>query len=323
MSDVPRRSVAELTPAERVEQIFLVSQPQLRSTSRGDFYIAAFLSDSTGKINGRMWQASEAIYNVLPDEGFVWVKGRTENYQGSLQLVIEAMKPVDIKEVNLKDFLPATEKNVEEMFGRMVEILKSIKNTHLQRITQAFLADGELMFLFRTAPAAIYLHHAYLGGLLEHTLGLLEMAQRMGPLYPELNADLILSGLFLHDIGKTTELDYDVSFRYSDQGRLMGHLVKGAILVEEKIKELDKGGQEPFPRTLADCLIHIIVSHHGLREYGCPILPATPEAYVVHYLDNIDSKINMTLGEIHKDQNKSNWTNYIKALDSGLFKVRI
>jgi 3'-5' exoribonuclease len=320
MSDVPRRSVAELTPAERVEQIFLVSQPQLRSTNRGDYYIAAFLSDSTGKVNGRMWQASEAIYNVLPDEGFVWVKGRTENYQGALQVVIEAIKPVDIKEVDLNDFLPATEKNIEEMFARMVDILKHIQNPHLQQLIQSFLADTELMFLFRTAPAAIYLHHAYLGGLLEHTLALMEMAQQMVPLYPELNADLILSGLFLHDIGKTTELDYDVSFRYSDQGRLMGHLVKGAILVEEKIKEMAGGA---FPRQLADCLIHIIVSHHGLREYGCPILPATPEAYVVHYLDNIDSKINMTLGEIHKDQNKSNWTNYIKALDSGLFKVRI
>jgi len=141
--------------------------------------------------------------------------------------------------------------------------------------------------------------------LLEHTLALMEMAQQMAPLYPELNADLILTGLFLHDIGKTTELDYDVSFRYSAQGRLMGHLVKGAILIEEKIKEMEGGA---FPRTLADCLIHIIVSHHGLREYGCPILPATPEAYVVHYLDNIDSKINMTLGEIHKDQNKSNFS---------------
>lgn len=319
---VARRLVAQLTPGERIDQIFMISQPQLRTTNRSELYIAAFLSDRTGKVNGRMWQASETIYNTLPVEGFVMVRGRTENYQGALQIVVEILRPVDIKDVNLEDFMPATEKNVDEMFARVREIVGTIKNPHLVRLTQAFLADEPLMQRFRTAPAAIALHHAYIGGLLEHTLALLELGRSILPLYPELNADLVLAGLFLHDIGKTTELEFDISFRYSDQGHLIGHLVKGVILIEEKVCALNAAGGAPFPRPLCDCLLHLIVSHHGTREFGCPVLPATPEAFLIHHLDNLDSKVNLTLNEIKKDGNVSHWTNFIKALESPLYKIR-
>jgi 3'-5' exoribonuclease len=322
MAATPRRFAAQLTPAERIDQVFLISQPQLRTTSRGDYYIAAFLSDRSGRLNGRMWQASETIYNSLPEEGFVHVRGRTENYQNALQLVIESLRPVDIKDVNVEDFMPSTDKDVEQMFARVREIVAAIKNRPLARLVKAFLDDAELMRKFRIAPAAIALHHAYLGGLLEHTLSLLELGLRVLPHYPELDGDLVLAGLFLHDIGKTTELDFDISFKYSDQGRLMGHLVKGAILIEQKISELNAAAPEPFPRLLADCLQHIIVSHHGQREFGCPVLPATPEAYAVHYLDNLDSKLALTMSEIKKDGSPSNWTTFVKALDSALFKVR-
>jgi len=318
-----RRPVAQLTPAERIEQVFLISQPQLRTTTRGDYYIAAFLSDSTGKLNGRMWQASEAIFNALPEEGFVFVKGRTENYQGALQMVIESLRPVDICEVNLEDFMPITDKDIPAMFSRLREIItEEIKNPHLARLARAFLDDQDLMRLFQQAPAAITLHHAYIGGLLEHTLALLELGRVVLPLYPQLDADLVLTGLFLHDIGKTSELDYDLSFKYSDQGRLIGHLVKATLLIEDKIKKLDESAPEPFPPLLKNCLIHIVLSHHGSREFGCPVLPSTPEAFAVHYLDNLDSKINLTLSEIKKETGNARWTNFINALDAPLFKVR-
>ncbi len=322
MVQSPRRKVNELAAAERIEQVFLVSQPQLRTTSRGDYYIAAFLSDSTGRLNGRMWQASEVIYKSLPSEGFVHVKGRTETYQGALQLVIEAIRPVDATQVDLEDFLPKTPRDIPQMFAAVQQVLETVRNQHLARLIQAFLNDKPLMASFQLAPAAISLHHAYLGGLLEHTLSVLELAQRALPQYPKLDADLVLTGLFLHDIGKTSELDYDISFKYSDEGRLLGHLVKGAMLIEDKVRHLNQTTPEPFPTLLRNCLIHIILSHHGTREFGCPVLPTTPEAYAVHHLDNLDSKINLTLSEIDKDANNTNWTNYVRALEAPLLKLR-
>ena len=314
--------VSELQPAMRIDQVFLVSQPQLRTTSRGDYYIAAFLGDKTGKLNGRMWQATETLFKSLPEEGFVRVKGRTENYQGALQLVIEGMQPVDVSDVTLDQFMPSSERDAEEMFGRVQEILSGVSNVHLVQLAKAFLADEELMKLFKNAPAAIALHHAYLGGLLEHTLSVMELGNVILPLYPQLDSDLVLTALFLHDIGKTVELDYDISFKYSDQGRLLGHLVKGVLMIEEKIAQFPKAQRDAFPAVLQDSLLHIIVSHHGMREYGCPVMPATPEAYAVHYMDNLDSKMSLTFSQMQSNEGSSRWTNFVRALDSALFKVR-
>ena len=322
MSKSSRRNVAELTSGELVDQVFLISQPQLRTTSRGDFYIAAYISDRTGKTNSRMWQANEAIFKSLPEEGFVRVKGRTESYQGSLQVVVDAMRPVNADEVELEEFLPACPRDVDQMFAQLKKILTKIANPNWQRLVKAFLDDDELMTLLRKAPAAITLHHAYLGGLLEHTLSVLELGCRVLPQYPDLDADLVLTGLFLHDIGKTTELAYDLSFHYTDQGRLLGHLVKGALLIQDKIDKLNIKAAEPFPQLLAESLLHIIVSHHGVREFGCPVLPATPEAFVVHYLDNLDSKMALTFSEIAGASGTANWTSYSRALETCLFKVR-
>lgn len=319
-----RYPVDQLKSGDRIEQIFLISQPQLRTTSKGDYYIAAFLQDSTGKVNSRMWNATEAIYKTLPSEGFVNVLGRVEMYQNSLQVVVEAIRPVTMEEVDLSLFLPQSNRDVEQMFGQVVHILRQIKNPHLQQIVESFLTDAPLMDLFKKAPAAIALHHAYLGGLLEHTLSVLELGCLILPKYPALDADLVLAGLFLHDIGKTTEIGFDISFKYTDQGRLIGHLVKGALLIQEKVRQLNqKNPAAPFPELLSDALQHIIVSHHGTREFGCPVLPATPEAFVVHYLDNLDSKIALTFSEIEKDVNTTSWTNFIKAVEGPLFKVRI
>jgi 3'-5' exoribonuclease len=321
MDQPARRNVDQIASGDRIEQLFLLTQPQLRSTSRGDYYIAAFLQDRTRKVNSRMWQATEAIYNSLPQEGFVWVKGRAELYQNELQIVIDAIQPVPVEQVDLEDFLPRSPRDVEEMFGRMVYIIKQIDDKPLAALLKLFLDDQDLMRLFKTAPAAVSLHHAYLGGLLEHTLAVMELGALLVPRYPQLNADLVMAGLFLHDIGKTTELGYDISFKYTDQGKLLGHLVKGSLLLEQKINSYNQQNAEKFSPVMANCLHHIILSHHGIREFGCPILPAIPEAFAVHHLDNLDSKIALTLGEIEKDLNHSNWTNFVKSVDSALFKA--
>ncbi len=321
MSNSPRLPIAEMTSAVRLEQTFLISQPQLRTTSQGDYYIAAYLSDATGKLNGRMWQASPEIFAKLPEEGFVMVKGRTEMYQDNLQLVIDAIRPVDAGEVDFVDFLPATNKNVDQMFTDVVECLRHIKNPWLRLLVKAFLEDRELMDRFRRAPAAIGLHHAYLGGLLEHTLSLLQLGDRVLPHYPELDADLIRTGLFLHDIGKIHELEYEVSFKYSDEGQLIGHIVKGILLIEEKMKGISVEGKS-FPSPLRETLLHVVAAHHGQLDFGSPVTPRTPEAFAVHYLDNLDSKINLTLSAIAADVGKADWTGYIRALEAPLYKVR-
>ncbi|MBN2211181.1 MAG: HD domain-containing protein [Sedimentisphaerales bacterium] len=319
-----RINIADMQPNQLIEQVFMISQPQLRPTRNGtSMYIAAYLSDKTGRLNGRMWQATETLFKALPEEGFVWVKGRSEMYQDSLQLVIEAIKPIEIDKINPADFMPTTDKNIEAMFAQVVTILGTVKNEHLARLMQAFLTDKELMTKFKSAPAAKLLHHAYVGGLLEHTLSVLQLAQRVLPQYPQLDADLVMAGVFLHDIGKTTELRYDISFDYSDEGHLIGHLVKGALLVEDKVNDLNRAGGEPFPPLLLLCLQHLIVAHHGTREFGCPVTPSMPEAFLVHYLDNIDSKVALTFSEIDKDnKTTTRWTTYVKALEAPVFKLR-
>lgn len=317
-----RLPVAKLTAAQRIDQVFMISQPQLRTTTRGDYYIAAFLSDSTGKLNGRMWQASEAIFESLPQEGFARVKGRTENYQGNLQLVIDGIQPVDSAQVEMQEFVPSTDKDIDGMFTRLQKALQAVQEPHLRALMDAFLKDAPLMDRFKAAPAAKAMHHAYLGGLLEHTLGLVELGVAILPIYPQLDKDLVLTALFLHDIGKTDELVFDVSFQYSDEGHFLGHLVQGALLIEKRIDQLNLKAKTPFPTDLRNRLLHIIVSHHGLKEYGCPVMPSTPEAFVVHHLDNLDAKIALTFNEIEKDPGAGSWTNYIRSIESYIYKLR-
>ncbi len=321
MTDSDRIQIAQLQPAMNIQQIFMISQPQLRTTNRGDYYIAAFLSDKTGKLNGRLWQANETIFHSLPTEGFVWVRGRSETYQNAMQLVIDEIKPVDSTKVDFSEFMPSTDKDITQMWNRVLEILSTVENPYLKQLLHQFLSDKELMAKFRAAPAAIALHHAYIGGLLEHTLGVMELGLNIAPLYP-LDKDMLITALFLHDMAKTTELEYSVSFKYSDQGRLMGHLVRGAILIEECIKKIETESGKPFPRQLADSLEHIILSHHGIREYGCPVLPTTPEAFAVHFLDNLDSKMALTFGEIESDTNGTDWTNYVRSIEAPVYKIR-
>ncbi|MBN2844155.1 MAG: HD domain-containing protein [Sedimentisphaerales bacterium] len=319
MTSSQRITVANIQPAQQLAQVFLISQPQLRATSNGGKYIAAFLSDKTGRINSRMWQATEIVFNSLPEEGFVFVRARSEMYQNAMQLVIEEIRPIEQSKVDLIEFLPGTKFDINEMFEETKDILRQIKHPAVRHLVKAFLDDSDLMDKFCKAPAAAVLHHAWIGGLLEHTLNLLRLGKNILPLYPHLDHDIVLAGLFLHDIGKTTELVYDISFRYSDQGRMLGHLVKGTIMIEEKTAQLIAQGID-MPRGLIDSIQHIIVAHHGQREYGCPVLPATPEAFLAHYIDNIDSKMQMAIDEIAKDPSAGDWTNFVKAIDGPFYK---
>jgi len=319
------RYIADLKPGDRLEdQVFLIRSKDLRTTTEGKLYIHAVFVDKTGQLVARMWQATEGMFKAMPEGGFMGFKGRLENYKGNLQFIIEGLRIADPGTYDPADFLPATEKDREALWRRLVELLGAIQHADLKALVEEFLADEAMMERFRAAPAAAVMHHAYLGGLLEHTVTLLEVATRVIPLYPKLSLDLVLAGLFLHDIGKSAELTFATTIGYSDSGQLLGHIVQAAMWIEQKADAVAAKRGRPFPEELRWVLEHIVVSHHGSYEFGSPKLPALPEAAAVHYLDNLDAKVHMFLAEIkgHPDDG-SRWTNYNRALETKVFRPDI
>ncbi|MFH1614694.1 MAG: HD domain-containing protein [Planctomycetota bacterium] len=316
------RFIKDIDAGETIDDVYIISQPILRSTTRGDLYIAAYLCDRSGRLNGRMWQATEDTFKSIPREGFVHIKGRSEVYQNAIQIVVSHISVVRAEEVTLEDFLARTSKDVNKMFARVKEIVGQVKNEPLQRLIEEFLTDGELMGRFCQAPAAMLNHHNYLGGLLEHTLNMLEAASVLLPLYPKVQPDLVLAGIFLHDIGKTAELSYDMAFGYTDSGQLLGHINQTVIMVEKKADLLATQGVKP-DRPLLDNLEHIILSHHGAYEFGSPKLPATLEAFMVNYIDNLDAKMNQVSAAIENEPGDGNWTNWQRNLETKLYRKRL
>lgn len=317
-----RRCVRDLQPGEILEEgIFLVRERDLRRTTQGSLYIHAVLADRTGEIVARMWQATETMYSAMPEGCVVAIRGRVETYKNQRQVIIEALRPIPPEDVDYSAFLPATQRDVDEMFERVKAILRGLRDPDLLRLVGAFIRDEDLMARFRQAPAAKEHHHAYLGGLLEHTLNVLEVACLVLPRYPELNADLVLAGIFFHDIGKAAELTWESGFNYSDEGQLLGHIAIGLLWIHEKARQVEQETGRAFPAELLHTLEHIVLSHHGLPEFGSPKIPAVPEAVAVHYLDNLDAKIYQYLHSIAADPDEaSRWTPYNRALSTRVFK---
>ena len=314
--------ISKIEPGETINDIYVVRDPILRSTTRGDLYIAMHLSDRSGQLNGRMWQATETIYKALPKPGFVHIQGRSELYQNNLQIIINNISVVDVSKVCIDDFLAKTKKDVKQMFEELKEIVNRIRNPQLRAITEEFLADDELMEKFCNAPGGMKLHHDCIGGLLEHVHNMLRVAVAILPLYPNLQADLVLTGIFLHDIGKTEELTYDMAFTYTDSGQLIGHIVKSVLMMNQKVDALKAKGIQ-IEQEVVDSLGHIILSHHGEYEYGSPKLPAMLEAFMVYYIDDLDAKLNLVESAINEEQSDSNWTAWKNALQTRLYKKRI
>ena len=314
--------ISEINPGESIDDVYMVKEPILRSTTRGDLYIAMFLSDRSGQLNGRMWQATEAVYKSLPKPGFVRVQGRSELYQNNLQIVVNNISVIDASKVSLEDFLARTDKDTKQMFEEVKGIVSGIEHSQLKALVGEFLADAELMEKLCHAPGGVKLHHDCIGGLLEHTHNMLRVAVAILPLYPKVQADLVLAGVFLHDMGKTEELSYDMAFSYTDSGQLIGHIVQTVLMVNQKSDALAAKGTQ-IDRTILDALGHIILSHHGEYEYGSPKLPATPEAFMVYYIDDLDAKMSQVTMAIDNELSDSNWTAWQNALQTRLYRKRI
>ncbi|OHB49598.1 MAG: hypothetical protein A2Y10_15570 [Planctomycetes bacterium GWF2_41_51] len=310
--------INQLQGGTTIDDVYMISQPILRSTTRGDLYIAMFVGDRTGKVNGRIWQATEELFNSLPKEGFAHIRGRSEIYQNAMQIVGDRITAVPAEKVDINDYLPRTEKDIKQMWDDTVKIVSEIKNPFLKSLVNQFVNDKEMMKNFCTAPGGTANHHNYIGGLLEHTNNMLNTAKAIMPFYPQLQSDMVLAGIFLHDMGKTQELTYKMAFGYSDSGQLLGHIVLTVNMVEKKAAELTEVNRE-----IIECLEHIILSHHGQYEFGSPKLPMTAEAFLVSFLDNIDAKINQVTGKIENEPGDSNWTAFVKGLDSKIYRKKV
>lgn len=316
-----RRFINQLSAGETLDQIFLVRDKDLRTTKGGDLFVVTTLTDRTGQLSARLWKASESIYKSMPVGGFLQVKGRTEEYRGAMQFIIDGCRPVAADKVDLADFVAVSERDIEEMWSELLEILRSVKDKPLRMLIRKFVEDQQFVAAFKRSPAAMQMHHAFVGGLLEHTLNIANDAVALLPLYPKINADLVLAGVFFHDMGKTAELSSGTSVNYTDRGQLVGHITMAAIWVEQKAAAVAEETGEPFPQRTLDLLQHLILSHHGAHEFGSPKLPAIPEAYFIHYLDNLDAKMWMTTEQIANDpDSEASFTSYSRALETRLYK---
>lgn len=319
--------IRDMKANQAVYGVYAVHNCQLGQTKTGKHFIKCLLSDRSGRTPGRLWNASQDLFRTLPTDGFVWIEGQTQPYQGEMQIIMQQIRRVEPSPEDLAELLPRTKRDVDEMFAELSDILGSLTSKPLVALTKAYLADEALMERFRQAPAAMTLHHAYLGGLLEHTLTLLQLAQRVCPVYEHLNVELVVTGLFLHDLGKCVELTWQAGFGYSDDGNLVGHVARGVIWLEAKAQACADAGT-PIPVPLLQVLHHIVLSHHGEPQFGALKVPATPEAIAVSMLDNLDAKVHMALaatrwgdGDESKDAALGgNFTEKVWALDTRLYR---
>ncbi len=308
--------IAELKPNQEVASSFVVADKQLRATRNGASFVTLRLVDKTGEVVGRIWENADELVQSIPVGEAVSVTGRCETYKGELQLNIRLIQSLERHEVDPGDFLPVCPLDPGVLVQQLKRTIASLKNPPLRRLMQAILDDRPLMDRFKRAPAAKSMHHAYLGGLLEHTLSVAALASLMARHYGELNRELLVVGAILHDIGKIDEFTYDLAIDYSDSGRLLGHMILGLQIVEDKIRTMGD-----FPPDQAMVLKHLILSHHGELEFGAVKLPMTREAFVLHFVDDLDAKMNTLRRIVDQPADaEATWSAYQPALQRFIFR---
>jgi 3'-5' exoribonuclease len=316
-----RRFVSQLAHNEQVSQVFLASDKQLRPNRNGNLYLQLSLSDRSGAIATRLWNASEQDYRAFENGDYVMVDGATQLFQGNLQMIANTIRRARPDEVDEADFLMLRTDEIDRMAARLAEILRTIKTPELRNLAECFLMDGEFMAKFTAAPAGMKNHHAYKGGLLEHVVGLMELVLLVAPRYPQLDQDKLLVGAFLHDSAKTDELSYDRDIAYTDEGQLLGHMVLAITMIDDKVRDAERLSGETFPKQLVTEIKHMVISHHGEYEFGSAKLPMTLEAVALHHLDNLDAKMASFTQLINDCPNvDSNWTQYHANLGRKLYK---
>ncbi|MEN6450637.1 MAG: OB-fold nucleic acid binding domain-containing protein [Thermoguttaceae bacterium] len=318
---MPRRYVNELTHQEPVDQVFVAGEKQLRPNRNGNLYLQVELSDRSGRIAARLWNANETLYKSFQNGDYIRVEGTAQHYQGAMQIIASKLHRVDPTEVDDADFAPVPAVAVDKLALRLGDVLRSLDDPELKTLAECFLMDEPFMAKLTMAPAGTKNHHAYHGGLLEHIVNVMEVVLRVSPCYPQINRDLLLMGAFLHDLGKTDELSANHGVSYTDEGQLIGHLVMAVEMLDAKAAEAERLSGEPIDRETVLRLKHMILSHHGEYAFGSPKLPMTLEAVALAFLDNLDAKINTFSQLMKEDANvDSPWTTYNPNLERKLFK---
>ncbi|USO00137.1 MAG: HD domain-containing protein [Phycisphaeraceae bacterium] len=297
-----RRYIAEMEPSQRVEGVFAIANAQMGRTRQDKPYLRCLLSDKSGEAPARMWSIDEATFKGLPVDGFVWIEGEAQAYQGQLQIIIHQVQSHEPTVEQMKELLPVTSRDIGEMWDELVRLMGSLSHPGMKALGELFLEDEYFVEAFKRAPAAKALHHSHLGGLLEHTVTLMQIADRICPLYPRISRDLVVMGCFLQDIGKTRELRYDRAFAYTDMGELIGHIVEGTHMLRDKCELLMREKGVRLPAGAAMVLEHIILSHHNLPEHGAAKPPMTPEAVLVAHIDALDAKTVIALDAARPEQ---------------------
>jgi 3'-5' exoribonuclease len=316
-----RQYIEHLRDGAGLDEVYLAADKQLRVNKNGNPYVQVELRDRTGGLVGRMWNAGESVYRTFNVGDYVHVDGKVQSFQGNLQIIINHIERVEDEKVDPADFMARSPADTAALESKLRVFLMKLTNPHLKALAECFLMDDCITKDFRTCPAGVKLHHAYVGGLLEHTVTMMEMADKVVPFYSGVDRDQVLMGLYLHDIGKTRELTYARAFGYGDEGQLVGHITLGCEMLDEKAAEVPKLTNEPLPRELLVRLKHIILSHHGMLEHGSPKVPMTAEAMLIHHIDIMDTRMHMALRDLRDDaKNPTAWTPYNANLQRRFYK---
>jgi 3'-5' exoribonuclease len=300
------------------QSAFLVVSKQLRPKRNGGDYLAIVVCDRTGQIEAKMWDNIGQYVNGFEADDIVQMKGYVNRFNGRPQLIAQTITRMEAESVDFGDFLPKTDKDIDQLWATLGHFADTIQDVHLRTLLQAFMSDDAFATAFRQAPAAKTLHHAYIGGLLEHVVSLMTLCDLACRNYPQINRDLLFAGAFLHDIGKIHELCYARSFGYSTRGQLLGHMIIELEMLQQKAAAVPG-----FPAELKLLLEHMIISHHGEYEFGSPKLPMFPEALMLHYLDDLDSKMESMRAQLAREGDTPGaWTGYNASLGRPLLSLR-
>lgn len=308
-----RQFVKDLKPGTLVNDVFFCNRLDIKDRRDGGRFITFELRDRTGALSAIMWDNIEDGLTYIANGGFCHVQGKASDYQGRVQVTVSGLFPVDPSQISRGDFIAVTRFNRTELLEELKYHINAIQNPYLRQLLEAFFNDPKFAEQFALAPAAVRVHHAYLGGLLEHTVLMCRQIEPLCTAYPELNKDLIRTGVILHDVGKVREYSYDLTIEHTDEGKLLGHIVLGYQMVLEKINTIPE-----FPEALRQMVLHMILAHHGENEYGSPKTPKFPEAFIVFFLDYLDSRLAIFRAAMEKNKGVR-WTDFNDFLDTDIY----